>query len=280
MSATPTKRKHLEPFEGCTWTPTTPTQHTPLLFIHGATLDYRWWDDHFVLHFVQQGYTCYALSLRNHHARDGWLHWYFSRIQDYVADVARVVDLLPSPPILIGHSMGGYVVQKYLEHRAAPGAVLMAPVPSHGFYQIAARLIKMHIPGILRDALTLRRNILYPTPEQLRKICFSADFPEYMLREYHERLHLESIPALLDMLLFDRPRTAQIRGKTTMLVIGAALDKVIGTQEIVATAQAYDAEYSIIPNLTHNLIHEEGWQAVAERISTWLATHHQGNLSW
>ena len=33
------------------------------------------------------------------------------------------------PVILIGHSMGGYIVQKYLENKDCKGAVLMAPVP-------------------------------------------------------------------------------------------------------------------------------------------------------
>ena len=40
-------------------------------------------------------------------------------------DVGAVVDWLGEPPVLIGHSMGGFVVQKYLEHHTTPGAALL-----------------------------------------------------------------------------------------------------------------------------------------------------------
>jgi non-heme chloroperoxidase len=34
--------------------------------------------------------------------------------------------------VLIGHSMGGMVLQKYLEKREAPAVVLMSSVPPQG----------------------------------------------------------------------------------------------------------------------------------------------------
>jgi pimeloyl-ACP methyl ester carboxylesterase len=37
---------------------------------------------------------------------------------DYVDDVRWVADTLPTTPVLIGHSMGGFIVQKYLERAA------------------------------------------------------------------------------------------------------------------------------------------------------------------
>ena len=41
-------------------------------------------------------------------------------IADYVDDVASVADTLQARPAMIGHSMGGFVVQKYLESHEAP----------------------------------------------------------------------------------------------------------------------------------------------------------------
>jgi non-heme chloroperoxidase len=32
----------------------------------------------------------------------------------------EVADKLPAPPVLIGHSMGGMVIQKYLEKHTVP----------------------------------------------------------------------------------------------------------------------------------------------------------------
>ena len=56
----------------------------------------------------------------------------FCSIADFVDDVASVANSLPEAPVVIGHSMGGFVVQKYLESHDAPAAVLVASVPPSG----------------------------------------------------------------------------------------------------------------------------------------------------
>jgi pimeloyl-ACP methyl ester carboxylesterase len=50
--------------------------------------------------------------------------------------VTSIVTALPAPPVLIGHSMGGFVVQKYLEKYQAPGAVLMCAVPRRACWRL------------------------------------------------------------------------------------------------------------------------------------------------
>ena len=48
------------------------------------------------------------------------------RLADYVADLEKTVQAMPRPLVLIGHSMGGMVIQKYLEnHAGIAGVVLM-----------------------------------------------------------------------------------------------------------------------------------------------------------
>jgi non-heme chloroperoxidase len=67
---------------------------------------------------AEAGYPCYALSARPWRQHGGeQINWH--SIGDYVDDVKTVVDWLDEPPVLIGHSMGGFIVQKYLEHRPA-----------------------------------------------------------------------------------------------------------------------------------------------------------------
>lgn len=260
---------HSHPYEGKTWKPEQVTHDTPLLFIHGATLDYRWWDDHFMNYLAQHGYMCHALSLQGHEANKGWFDLHAPRMSDYAANVAEVAGRLRCPPVVIGHSMGGFVVQKYLERNDAPAAILLASVPSFGFWRVTLRLMRQHMPGILWDGIRFKRNILRPTPEQLRFICFSPDYPDEMVREYHSRLHWESIFALLDMLILDLPRVQRVY--TPMLVLGAGNDTTIKPPDVRATARAYGADCQIIPDVPHSMIHEEGWQAVADAMLAWLA---------
>ena len=47
-------------------------------------------------------------------------------IDDYAVDVARVAGKLPSPPVLIGHSMGAAVVERLIAAGPVRAAALLA----------------------------------------------------------------------------------------------------------------------------------------------------------
>jgi alpha-beta hydrolase superfamily lysophospholipase len=231
-------------------------------------MDARCWSTFFLEHVAAAGFACYALSLRGHEPERGLrvLHW--ARIRHYADDVAEVVASLPRPPVLIGHSMGAHVVQKYLEGHTIPAAVLMAPGPPHGGWQTARRMIRMHAPGILRDLFLLRRNVLYPTAAQVRAQCFSADAPETLVEEVLGQLHMESPRALLDSLLLDLPRPPQ--DAPPMLVMGGDADSLVSVKEFRKTARVLGAEVAVFPGMAHNLMQDVGWQNVAARIMDWL----------
>src|SRR3712207_3600508 len=107
---------------------------TPILFVHGAWHGAWCWDKHFMPYFAEQGFNVHALSFRNHGKSEskGQLRW--KRGADYVADLEQIVEQLGTPPVLIAQSLGGYVVQKYLEKHRVPAAVLLASVPAKGTF--------------------------------------------------------------------------------------------------------------------------------------------------
>jgi pimeloyl-ACP methyl ester carboxylesterase len=80
----------------------------------------------------QPAIPCYALSLRGHGGSHGRDHLDWHSITDYIDDVKTVVDWLGETPVLVGHSMGGFVIQKYLEHHEVPGVALVCSVPPQG----------------------------------------------------------------------------------------------------------------------------------------------------
>jgi pimeloyl-ACP methyl ester carboxylesterase len=90
--------------------PENKTHDTPLLFVHGAWHGAWCWEN-FLPYFAQQGYEAHALSLRGHGGSQGHDKLRWTSIHDYVADVAQIAQTLSSPPVVIGPSMGGYVVQ-------------------------------------------------------------------------------------------------------------------------------------------------------------------------
>ena len=96
--------------------PADATDRLPVLFVHGAFAGGWMWADTFMPFLAEAGYPCYAVSLRGHGGSHGRERIDWHSIADYVEDVTRVIDWLGQQPVLVGHSMGGFIVQKYLEH--------------------------------------------------------------------------------------------------------------------------------------------------------------------
>src|SRR5438067_6647486 len=89
----------------------------PLLFVHGGYCDGWCWEPHFLPWFADEGYAAHALSLRGHGGSGGRESLFVAGLDDYAADVERVMAKMPVAPVLIGHSMGAAVVERLLATR-------------------------------------------------------------------------------------------------------------------------------------------------------------------
>jgi pimeloyl-ACP methyl ester carboxylesterase len=242
---------------------------TPLLFIHGMLHGAWCWDVHFLDYFARHGFGAYAVNLRGHGDSEGRDRLRWTRIADYVEDVASAVQQLPGPPVLIGHSRGGFVIQKYLEDHEAVGAVLLSSPPPTGLFGAVLRIARRRPVVFAKVNLTLNLLLMIATPELVREAFFSSDLPDEALRAYWQRMQDESYRALLDMVVLDLPQPGKV--KTPLLILGAARDNMLTRSEIEATARAYNTRAEIIPDVAHSSMLELRWQTVAERILVWLS---------
>lgn len=244
---------------------------TPLLFIHGALHTATSWDVHFLDYFAQHGFASHAVCLRGHGTSEGREKLRWTRIADFVEDVEQIVRQLPCPPILIGHSMGGFIIQKYLEEHVAPGAVLLSSATPAGLLPTALRIARRRPLTLAKVSLTLSVQSLIATPELAREAFFSPDLPEELLRDYWEQMQEDSFRAFLDMLALDLPKPDKI--KTPLLILGAERDNMIAPSEMKGMARTYHTTAEIVPGVAHNSMLELRWQNVAERILVWLREH-------
>ncbi len=254
--------------EVITHLPKTKTGSTPLLFVHGGCHG-AWCWELFLPYFAGNGYEVHALSLRGHGASDGHERIRRTSTAEYEADVAEAAGRLSAQPVLIGHSMGGYVVQKYLETHAAPAAVLLASVPVTGLFRLLTRHAFRHPWQALKLHATLTPYALVETPFLAREVLFSPDIPAATLSRHHARLQNDSYRAGSEATLFNLPRPAKV-GPLPMLVLGAENDALFCRKEVEATARAYKTEAEFFPNMAHDMMLEPGWRNVADRILTWL----------
>jgi pimeloyl-ACP methyl ester carboxylesterase len=244
----------------------------PLLFIHGAWHGAWCWDEHFLDFFAGKGYRALAVSLRGHGKSPAPKPMQFCSIADFVDDVNSVVNSLPQRPVVIGHSMGGFVVQKYLESHDAPAAVLLASVPPSGIAKFLLGRFKRHPWCTARNmAMTKSLRSVGGTPQLARETFFSELTSDADVVRYATQLGEEYVGKIvLDMLWLNLPRPNLVTAP--LLVLGAEDDIVFTQQEVRATARSYHTEAEIFPKMAHDMMLEPGWAAVAERIHAWLET--------
>jgi pimeloyl-ACP methyl ester carboxylesterase len=244
------------------------TQRSPILFVHGAWHGAWCWEN-FLPYFADRGYGAYAVSLRGHGASQGRdrIRWH-SAAHDYVADLAQVIETLPQPPILVGHSMGGYVVQKYLETHQAAAGILLASLPVSGLFGFVVRFGLRHPWPLLKSQLLLNTWHLIETPELAKEAFFSPKMSAEEVDRHFARLQPESFRITFEMGLLNLPRADRVQ--TPILVLAAANDRVFSVAEQQATAIAYGTEAVVFPGMAHDMMLEAHWQQVADRMLTWL----------
>lgn len=249
--------------------PETTPKSPPLLFLHGSFSDARIWDEYFLPFFARNGYEAHAFSLRGHGQSEGHQYLHTWRLADYVADLEKAVAAMPQPPVLIGHSMGGMVVQKYLEKHRAPAAVLMSSVPPQGLLGSAFGLAfaKPHLLGDLNRLMGGGQ----PQMETLRDAMFHETIELERLRRYYHLCQPESHRAIWDMSLFDLPSLSNIP-RPPMLVLGAEHDVLIPPDQVRMTARSYGVSATILPDLGHGMMMETDWRIAADPILYWLKT--------
>lgn len=150
----------------------------PIVMVHGGS--HGWWAfEQWQLFFAEKGWTTYALSVRNY--TDSYSvpfsEYVRLKVSDYVDDVLTVVEWIGESPVLLGHSMGGIVVQKASERVKPQALVLVAPVAPGSM-------------GVLRGPLPPDKTVL-PSREDVRRLWFRAIDDKTLLSVY-ERLVPES----------------------------------------------------------------------------------------
>ncbi len=244
--------------------PTTKHQ-TPLLFVHGAWHASWCWQENFLPFFSGEGFACHAFDLRGHGQSEGSEGLRDYHLLDYVADLAQVVDGFERKPVLIGHSMGGMLSQKFAQDHEVAGLALLASGPANGTGYGAAT---QHPMAFLKFLLTRRGKAMISGRELAKSLFFSPDIPDTQFLEYYGQLQDESYRALLEIAsgLGWKP----LKGSPPLLVVEAGRDAVIPRKRLEATARLYGAEPVRVDDVAHDLMIDSGWRQVAEVVNAWL----------
>ncbi|MDE3010866.1 MAG: alpha/beta fold hydrolase [Pseudomonadota bacterium] len=240
---------------------------SPLLFIHGAHSDSRVWHQGFLHSFERRGLACQALDLPGHGARCRERPVEQLRLADYASDLRHAAAALGQPPVLVGHSMGGYLAQDFvLSGGRAAALVLLASAPPQGMARdlLAFALrhpwlaMRMEYPG--RETGLQRR-------QRIRASLMGPATPDATVDWVEGFLQRESPHALRELGMHALPaRPLEI----PVFIAAGAKDKLfaLGTQRGIA--RAYGVPLHVEAAMGHMLPLEPGWPQLADAIAGFL----------
>jgi pimeloyl-ACP methyl ester carboxylesterase len=233
----------------------------PLLFVHGLGHGAWCWDQWRAV-AEKAGYPAYAVSLRGHGESTGRLRT--ALLSQYVDDVVRTaVEELPGPAVLVGHSMGGLVVQQALARYAARAAVLLAPVPAHPAVGSLVAIARRHPLDALKilggGSLPLRPDYLFHELDDAEARRLAARCGgESALVQYQLLMHRPAKPPL---------------GAPPVLVLATPDDRLVPIRDVRATAARYGARVEEFPGMGHDLMLDARWREPLTTMLDWLAAH-------
>ena len=244
---------------------------TTVVMAHGAFCG-GWAFERFRRPFEARGWRVLTPDLRGHAASAPGSDVAGVSMADYAADLVRFCADLPAPPVLVGHSMGGLVCQLAARRIAPQAMVLLAPSPPWGVNgstieeAVAAASVNLMDPflsgAVAPDRELMRRYSLDRMPAAERNAVLA-------------RLRPESARALREVLTWwlDPFMTTSVGPgplPVPTLAVAGARDVVHPPATVRMAAQRIGAAFHAMPGMSHWLIGEPGWEAVAELCAGWV----------
>lgn len=247
-----------------------PADGPPLLLIHGAWHGAWCWQGNYLDYFAQAGFHTHALDLLGHGDSPAIRAMRWNRIRDYVDDAALTIADMPAPPIIIGHSMGGFIVQ-HLMARGVPlrGAGLLAALPHTGALPVALKTLRTRPLTLARILLTASLYPMVSDPQAAAHLFLDADASPDEIATFHPHLTDESFLAFLDMTALALPRKP--RDPPPVCVVGGSADQLFPPASQQRLAARFATSAHVIPDAPHDLMLSRHWQTSAGVFLTWAS---------
>ena len=252
----------------------------PVLMIHGAFCG-GWAFEAFRAPFEAAGHVCTAPDLRGHGASDPSKMVAGVSMGDYADDVAALIRAQASPPIVIGHSLGGLVAQMAAARAPVRALILLAPSAPWGVQggslEEAVSAVSLYALGpfwalpIDPDYGLAGRYSLDQMDKDARNAVFARMKPE------SGRALWETLNWWLDP--FMTTSVAREKVKAPVLAIAGEKDLIHPPSTVRQTAERLGGKALVMPGMSHWLLSEPGWEKAAAACLDWLASETEVNAA-
>ena len=230
--------------------------------------------------FEERGYLAHTPTLRHHElpSDEGATRVAALSLRDYTDDLVTFVNSLDSPPLLVGHSMGGLLAQLVAARTRPAGLVAACPGPAAGILGATRTTLRMSLPHLLRPR-SWTKPWRTPTFEQSRRWIANTQ-TEDVAREIYDGLVCESGRYLWELLLgaprLSKAAVVDFAAVTApVLVLGAECDRIVSAGIVRRTAARYQHGTSVeIPRSDHMVFSGAALPVTMSYIDDWMARNH------
>ena len=262
-------------------------QPDTVVLVHGLWMTPRSWEawvDHFRaegLNVVTPGYPGFEIEVEA--LREDPEIIAKLTVPETVDHLAGVIEALPSPPIIIGHSFGGTLTQLLLARGLGAAGVVINSAPTEGVRVSPLSQVRSLFPA-LRNPANRHRAVGF-TPEEFH-YAFTNTLSAEESRGVWERY---AIPApghwVWEYGLFANlkpgPQETWVdyaADRAPLLFIAGGKDHIMPASVNRSNAKHYDrspalTEYHEFPDRDHWTCAATGWEAVADHALTWAREH-------
>lgn len=248
-----------------------------IIFIHGMFLNARSWE-HWVPFFERRGFQCRAPSWPLHEGEPSELRASIPpgtgelSLNTVVSHFTDLVRAEIDPPILVGHSIGGLIVQKLVARGIAAAGVCISSVAPNALLSLDWNFLK--------NTLQISNPVKGDAPFEMTEEGFHANFGNMMTKEesreaYARYVVHESRNVLRDAIgkaghiELDQPHAP-------LLFIAAEKDQIIPDTLNKKNADAYSDKKSITAfkefrGRGHFICGQPGWEEVADYTANWIS---------
>jgi pimeloyl-ACP methyl ester carboxylesterase len=264
-------------------TPTTAAQapahkSQTVVFIHGMFMTPTCWSG-WVQRFEREGFRTLAPAWPLHDQSPTVLRTKHPDValgrltlDEVVDSYTKLIQALPEKPILVGHSMGGLVVQLLLERGLGAAGVAIDSAPPKGVISLKWSFLKSNWPVI--SPFAHKDQPYFPTLDEFA-YAWAHSLPADEVRAAYDR---EVVPE--SRRVGNGPTSAAARvdfgaRRAPLLFIAGGGDHIIPASLNWSNFKKYEdsagvTEYREYPGRTHYTLEQPGWEEVADFVVEWV----------
>jgi alpha-beta hydrolase superfamily lysophospholipase len=261
----------------------TESDRIPLMLIHGAWLSSRSWEN-FADYFRKRGF---AVSAPEWPRKEGDVEELRAEADELKGlGIAEIVDhyeeqirALDQPPVLIGHSFGGLIVELLLDRGLGRAGVALSPAPPKGILVLPFSSLKAAAPALAHPSKW--HGIVTLTLEEFTYGFVNTFSPEEAAAAY-ERYAVPETGQIFYEAGFanfhlNPPTEVHFKNaeRAPLLIVGAEKDNTVPASLSKKQYEKYErspaqTEYLEFEGRPHLLMAADGWEEVAAAIDSWL----------